>query len=47
MKIFKLIGLTLIVVTLLTSISCNTAKGFGKDVKKTGEAIEKQAEKAK
>ena len=26
---------------------CNTIEGFGKDVKKGGEAIEKSAEKAK
>ena len=34
-------------VSALVMSGCNTIEGFGKDVKKGGEVIEKAAEKAK
>ena len=38
--------LAMVAATVLLA-GCNTIEGFGKDVKKGGEAIEKSAEKAK
>ena len=40
-KLFSLL------VACVLSAGCNTIEGFGKDVKKGGEVIEKAAEKAK
>lgn len=37
----------IVVVQALALTACNTAEGFGKDVKKTGEAMEEGARDAK
>jgi len=42
----KSIGLALLAAMLLLS-GCNTVEGAGKDVKATGQAVEKAADKAK
>ena len=42
----KSIGLALLAAMLLLS-GCNTVEGSGKDVKATGQAVEKAADKAK
>jgi len=36
-----------IIAAMLVLAACNTVEGFGKDVKKGGEAIEKSADKNK
>jgi predicted small secreted protein len=35
------------IAAMLAVTACNTVEGFGKDVKKGGEAIEKAADKSK
>ncbi len=40
-------SIALILLTAFTLAGCNTMEGFGKDVKKGGEAIEKAADKHK
>jgi predicted small secreted protein len=42
----KILGLSLLGAMLLLS-GCNTVEGAGKDVKATGQAVEKAADKAK
>jgi predicted small secreted protein len=42
----KILGLSLLAAILLLS-GCNTVEGAGKDVKATGQAVEKAADKAK
>lgn len=42
----KFMAATLIA-ALVTLTGCNTMAGFGRDVEKTGDKIEKSAEKAK
>jgi entericidin B len=42
----KSLGLALLAAMLLLS-GCNTVEGAGKDVKVTGQAVEKAADKAK
>jgi predicted small secreted protein len=42
----KILGLSLLAATLLLA-GCNTVEGAGKDVKATGQAVEKAADKAK
>jgi predicted small secreted protein len=38
-----LIVLGLVLITALVVAGCNTARGFGKDVEKTGEKIQEKA----
>ena len=37
----KILSLAFLMTFLLSVTACNTVNGFGKDVKKTGETIEK------
>ena len=43
----KLIGMLSVLVVALLIAACNTVEGVGKDVKATGDAIEKAAQKSK
>ena len=40
----KLVALVAVAATVLSLAACNTAQGMGKDVKATGQAIEKAAQ---
>ena len=43
----KTLSLSLLAAMLMTLSGCNTVEGAGKDVKATGSAVEKAADKAK
>ena len=43
----KILSLSLLAAMLITLSGCNTVEGAGKDVKATGQAVEKAADKAK
>jgi predicted small secreted protein len=43
----KTLTLSLLAAILMTLSGCNTVEGAGKDVKATGQAVEKAADKAK
>ena len=43
----KLVALPLLFVATIVLAACNTVEGVGKDVKATGQAIEKAADKNK
>lgn len=43
----KIITATLLALMVLSTTGCNTVEGAGKDVKASGQAIEKAADKAK
>ena len=43
----KTLTLSLVTAILMTLSGCNTVEGAGKDVKATGQAVEKAADKAK
>jgi len=43
----KTLTLSLVAAMLVTLSGCNTVEGAGKDVKATGQAVEKAADKAK
>ncbi len=38
------LAVTVVTLALLSLTGCNTAEGFGRDVQKAGEAIEKEAQ---
>ncbi|MBP7967949.1 MAG: entericidin A/B family lipoprotein [Brachymonas sp.] len=40
----KLVALVAVAATVLSLAACNTVQGMGKDVKATGQAIEKAAQ---
>ena len=43
----RTLGLSLLAAILMTLSGCNTVEGAGKDVKASGQAVEKAADKAK
>ena len=43
----KLVAMLLLVALAMLTAACNTVEGVGKDVKATGDAIEKAAQKSK
>lgn len=47
MKFIRPFVFGLLLATVLTSVACNTFKGFGRDVEKGGETIQETAEEAK
>ncbi len=45
MKVFmKVLWIVMTMLTLLTVSACNTVAGVGRDIQKTGEALEKVAD---
>jgi predicted small secreted protein len=43
----KLVAMLSVVALAMLTVACNTVEGVGKDVKATGDAIEKAAQKSK
>ncbi|HVP89410.1 MAG TPA: entericidin A/B family lipoprotein [Casimicrobiaceae bacterium] len=43
----KLVAMLLVILVAMLTAACNTVEGVGKDVKATGDAIEKAAQKSK
>jgi predicted small secreted protein len=43
MKLIKLALLALMAMSVILQTGCNTARGFGRDVERTGEAIQDEA----
>jgi predicted small secreted protein len=43
----KILALLSVLAVVLVAAACNTVEGAGKDIKATGQAVEKAADKAK